>query len=286
MSGAEGIEVGEEGGSRGGGESLHKAEESVPSVGPLDLDSESESGADQRGAFTLELLGGGNSSRGGDGPSKDADDDSILGDLYRDDAVSGADRRGDEEDDEDDDVRGGAPPGSGDSVDSETPSWAGHIQSALRRSRNVFRQSSSGSGEESGEGGDRRNGKELPTVQDEAADASSSASSKESRERRTKDKFVSSLHGGGDEGSVGSRGSDRSRGSRKGSSGEGGGGGGAATKGAKDAKGDTALGLTNSMEEEVDEDPAAMIDNINSMLSECREILDTSPEGGNDNVIV
>ena len=35
------------------------------------------------------------------------------------------------------------------------------------------------------------------------------------------------------------------------------------------------LGLTNSMEEEVDEDPAAMIDNINSMLSECREILDT-----------
>ncbi|EJK57105.1 hypothetical protein THAOC_22887, partial [Thalassiosira oceanica] len=35
-----------------------------------------------------------------------------------------------------------------------------------------------------------------------------------------------------------------------------------------------ALGLTNSMEEEVDEDPAAMIDNINVMLSECRTILD------------
>jgi len=28
------------------------------------------------------------------------------------------------------------------------------------------------------------------------------------------------------------------------------------------------------MEEEVDEDPAAMIDNINVMLSECRTILD------------
>eukprot|EP00584_Thalassiosira_punctigera_P000925 CAMPEP_0172538124 /NCGR_PEP_ID=MMETSP1067-20121228/9587_1 /TAXON_ID=265564 ORGANISM="Thalassiosira punctigera, Strain Tpunct2005C2" /NCGR_SAMPLE_ID=MMETSP1067 /ASSEMBLY_ACC=CAM_ASM_000444 /LENGTH=33 /DNA_ID= /DNA_START= /DNA_END= /DNA_ORIENTATION= len=29
------------------------------------------------------------------------------------------------------------------------------------------------------------------------------------------------------------------------------------------------------MEDEADEDPEAMIDNINSMLSECREILDT-----------
>ncbi|KAL7435767.1 hypothetical protein ACHAXH_006298 [Discostella pseudostelligera] len=38
---------------------------------------------------------------------------------------------------------------------------------------------------------------------------------------------------------------------------------------------DKALGLTNSMDEEIDEDPAAMIDNINSMLSECRDILDT-----------
>jgi hypothetical protein len=36
-----------------------------------------------------------------------------------------------------------------------------------------------------------------------------------------------------------------------------------------------ALGLTNSMDEEVDEDPAAMIENINEMLSECRVILDT-----------
>jgi hypothetical protein len=33
------------------------------------------------------------------------------------------------------------------------------------------------------------------------------------------------------------------------------------------------------MDEEVDEDPAAMIDNINTMLSECREILDTENAG-------
>ncbi len=36
-----------------------------------------------------------------------------------------------------------------------------------------------------------------------------------------------------------------------------------------------ALRPTNIREEEVVEGPAAMIDNINSMLSECREILDT-----------
>ncbi len=36
-----------------------------------------------------------------------------------------------------------------------------------------------------------------------------------------------------------------------------------------------ALGLTNHMEEEVDEDPAAMIGHIDSMLSECRNILNT-----------
>ena len=40
-------------------------------------------------------------------------------------------------------------------------------------------------------------------------------------------------------------------------------------------KRDNALGFTNSYEEEVDEDPAEMIENINSMLLECRVILDT-----------
>jgi hypothetical protein len=36
-----------------------------------------------------------------------------------------------------------------------------------------------------------------------------------------------------------------------------------------------ALGRTNSVDEEVDEEPADMIENINEMLSECRVILDT-----------
>jgi hypothetical protein len=39
-----------------------------------------------------------------------------------------------------------------------------------------------------------------------------------------------------------------------------------------------ALGRTNSAEEEVDEDPADMIENINEMLSECRVILDTDTD--------
>jgi len=45
------------------------------------------------------------------------------------------------------------------------------------------------------------------------------------------------------------------------------------------AKQSKALGLTNSMDEEVDEDPADMIENINAMLSECRVILDTDVDG-------
>lgn len=42
---------------------------------------------------------------------------------------------------------------------------------------------------------------------------------------------------------------------------------------------DNALGLTNSMDEEVDEDPSDMIENINDMLTECRVILDTDVDG-------
>ena len=52
-----------------------------------------------------------------------------------------------------------------------------------------------------------------------------------------------------------------------------------AAKSVKSSKQPKALGLTNSMDEEVDEDPADMIENINEMLSECRVILDTDMDG-------
>jgi hypothetical protein len=97
-----------------------------------------------------------------------------------------------------------------------------------------------------------------------------------------KDKFVSSLgftlsnsfsfSKNDDEGSVSSgrsaksSTSHRSSTSRKSNS---------SAAGKSQRKRDNALGLTNSMDEEVDEDPAEMIENINSMLSECRVILDT-----------
>jgi hypothetical protein len=45
------------------------------------------------------------------------------------------------------------------------------------------------------------------------------------------------------------------------------------------ASNERVLGTSTSYDEK-DEDPAAMIDNINSMLSECREILDTESGGG------
>ena len=115
---------------------------------------------------------------------------------------------------------------------------------------------------------------------------------KESQEQRTKEKFVSSLSNSskgssGDEGIVNSNLSDgsnndngrsgKSNGINSNTDGIGTQKGGSLSRKQTTAKsvGDKALGLTNSMEEEVDEDPATMIDNINSMLSECRDILDT-----------
>lgn len=275
-----------------------------------DFDSESESGSNPvAGAFTLELLGKGRKPKLGKGastgsssvaPSVD-DDDSILGDMYRDVASGGEDasdiggliggsRDGGDDlsaivgHDDDEVVVGvfgadgnggggpseegdGAVPSSGDSVDS-TPSWAAPIQSALRNSVNIFRAATSPA---SAAGGD----------DDDAASSSST------QEQRTKEKLLSSLHGGaGDDSSVGSNrsgrssASGRSRGSQRSSSSRGSAGGakvGGSDKETITAKSsnEKALGLTNSMEEEVDEDPAAMIDNINNMLSECREILDT-----------
>ena len=206
---------------------------------------------------------------------------------------------------------GDAVPGGGDgdgSVGSD-PSWAAPIQSALQRSvRHLFRTSSTsppvpqmdtprGDEREAGGGGGAAT---PPTDPADAAPPGGKAGSSpppgkvrsvfldrerhQQQELSTNEKFVSSLLGGSDESSVGSKGSrgshrsDKSGGSHRSA--------GATTKRptsrdettAKSSN-DRALGLTNSMDEEVDEDPAAMIDNINTMLSECREILDTEKAG-------
>jgi len=254
-----------------------------------EFDSGSESGSN-KGAFTLELLGKGPSAKARKGndlggsssaPSQD-DEDSILGDMYRDETTS----------DDDESATGASGiekvPSGGDSVDS-TPSWAAPIQSALRNSANIFRTSSTSP---RGEDDDKENNTSNKTLNKEENDngsVTSSTSMKESQEQRTKEKFVSSLSNSskgssGDEGSVNSNisgGSNNSKGESNITNSNTGGIG--TQKGASLSRkqttaksvDDKALGLTNSMEDEVDEDPAAMIDNINSMLSECRDILDT-----------
>eukprot|EP00571_Detonula_confervacea_P007934 CAMPEP_0172313690 /NCGR_PEP_ID=MMETSP1058-20130122/20773_1 /TAXON_ID=83371 /ORGANISM="Detonula confervacea, Strain CCMP 353" /LENGTH=793 /DNA_ID=CAMNT_0013027389 /DNA_START=15 /DNA_END=2396 /DNA_ORIENTATION=+ len=232
-------------------ESSHSNTGEQSTVNLNEFDSESDSGSN-RGAFTLELLrkkpspAKRNASLSSAAPSSADDDDSILGKLYRDETSELGVGLGEEESSS----NGEQVPGSGDSVDS-TPSWAAPIQSALRNSVSIFRTSS-------------RDDKEEEDV--------ASVASKESQEQRTNSKFVSSLNS--DDGSVGS---SRSRGSTGNNGTDAANSRGGTTRKETTAKSseEKVLGLTNSMEEEVDEDPAAMIDNINSMLSECREILDT-----------
>ncbi len=256
-------EEGSQSASAGRGANLHEFE------------TESETSGSRghvAGAFTLELLGksktiklhknasGGSSSVSITPSSQDDDDDSILGRMYHDEesselmAVVGDDDMSaiDIGDGTRDDVyHAGAvgPSRSGDSVDS-TPSWAAPIQSALLNSVNKFRST---------------NGSEKKYKDDVAADDSPA-------EKRTKDKFISSLKG--DDSSVGS---NRSRGSHRSNKSSNSRGSNTSRKEVMTASSsnEKALGLTNSMDEEIDEDPTAMIDNINSMLSECREILDT-----------
>lgn len=126
-------------------------------------------------------------------------------------------------------------PSGGDSVDS-TPSWAAPIQSAIKSAKGIFRGPS-------------------PIATDDDSFKASSVN----------DKFVSSLsRTETEDGSVksgSSRGSRGSHGSRQ----EG---------GLSMPSSSHALGLTNSADDEVDEHPDTMIDNINTMLSECRVILD------------
>ena len=233
-----------------------------------EFDSESEtSGSQNKGAFTLELLGKGTGkgfkNSGSISQSQD-DEDSILGDMYKDENSSlglGSDTVRDSRENE-------HVPSSGESVDS-TPSWAAPIQNAMRRSTDIFRVLSASSEER--EESEKENMFSSPRNDD----ASTSSSPKETQEQRTKEKLLFSLSVSSDDHSVGSNrsgssknstGSNNNRDSEKSSKRK------ETTAKSADEK---ALGLTNSMEEEVDEDPAAMIDNINSMLSECREILDT-----------
>ena len=264
------------------------------SVNLHDFDSESESGSKN---FTLELLGkkskvklGKSTSAGSSSVTPSVDDeDSILGDMYKDEtselgiggmgddisAIEGVDEGGLGEDGVDEgDIEGGEGGKEGQasddvSVDS-TPSWAAPIQTALRNSMGIFRTLSKEIDSET-------NADTPAPSKDEDDDNNAAFTPSESQEQRTKDKFMSGLIG--DDSSVGSVGSNRSRNSNA-SSGSRGSHKSSSSRKATTAKSSTekALGLTNSMEEEVDEDPAAMIDNINSMLSECRTILDTEKD--------
>lgn len=182
-----------------------------------------------------------------------------------------------------------------------TPSWAAPIRSArtaLRRSTGIFREGGGGAGGEadvrrergdgsldrSASGRSREEGRAADGARAEDHDEENAAASdradggdapgaapvprKEAQELRTEAKLRSSLSvSSSDDGSVGSAGSRGSRGGAQ-----------AARREAAAAPApaqDRALGRTHSADEENDQDPAVMIDSINSMLSECREILDT-----------
>jgi len=274
-------------------ESVEKSNTS--SAGKLDefIDSDSASGSGHN--FTLELLGKKSKSKLSKGtsagsssvtPSVD-DDDSILGDLYKDDTMSelGGGLGGDdisaiegvaEEDEDDDDGEGGTDGKNASSGDSDsTPSWAEKIQSAVGNSTvvsNIFRSSSKGMLDNDEEEGDKMD-TPAPSKDEEDDEGESSSS----QAQRIKNKFMSGLIS--DDSSVGSSRSNRSRNSTS-SRGSRGSHKSSSSRKANTAKSSSekALGLTNSMDEEVDEDPAAMIDNINSMLSECRDILDTEKD--------
>jgi hypothetical protein len=178
-------------------------------------------------------------------------------------------------------------PSGGGSVGSE-PSWAAPIQSALQRSvKSVFRTTST-SQTSSQEAEWEASASATPVSNVPGKVKSIFLDKEKQQEQRTNEKFVLSLMNN-DESSVGS---NRSRGSHcsnkstgSSRSGKRGAGVGAATtkkmvdETTAKSSNDKALGMTNSVDEEVDEDPATMIDNINNMLSECREILDTENPG-------
>lgn len=109
--------------------------------------------------------------------------------------------------------------------------------------------------------------------------ANTSILSHQTSPNSVKDKFVSSLglslsfsRNNDDDNSVSSARSARSSSSHRSSHSR---NSRASAAASSKSKQPNALGLTNSMDDEVDEDPTDMIENINEMLSECRVILDT-----------
>eukprot|EP00804_Cyclotella_cryptica_P027335 CCRYP_016206-RC/>CCRYP_016206-RC protein AED:0.23 eAED:0.27 QI:0/0/0/1/0/0/2/0/822 len=271
----------------------------------FDSESESESSSN-RGAFTLELLKG-NTKTKKKSLAPD-DDDSILGDIGgRSELVDSTSAMEEVEEEEEVGESNEKVPSSEESVDS-SPSWAGRIKSALLRSTSKttvehLNTAIEEDGIESTTNSIFRPAA-LATSQGASTSPIETTASEESRERSTatnailgnqaspssvKDKFVSSLgltlsssfsKATDDEGSVGSSRSARSSSSRRSNASL---ASRTSTSGASTARSKSrepkALGLTNSVDEEVDEDPAEMIENINSMLSECRVILDTDVEG-------
>jgi len=231
---------------------------SSKNVNLYEMDSGSESGSSNRGAFTLELLGHNKASKG----KKSTDDeDSILGDMYSQDGSLGlADESGSV-------GEGGKVPSSADSVDS-TPSWAAPIQSALLRSSNAAKAAAGATNPSVATilRAPPSSTPLSPTVEYPSEDDSSS---KQSRDR-VKDKFVSSLSKNeNDDRSTQSNGSNRSGKSTFNDSNT----SLSSSNGNKNSH-QPALGASRSEDHEVDDDPEEMIESINNMLSECRGILD------------
>ena len=212
------------------------------------------------------------------------DDDSILGDIGGRSKVD-VSHSNMEEVEEEDSKRAGREsnngvPSSEESVDS-MPLWAGRMKSALMRSGNALSDGDDNAVRSSANAIFRPTRAVTPP-RTSPGGSDANILGNQASPSSVKDKFVSSLglklsnsfsfSKNDDEVSVSSglsaksSTSHRSSTSRKSNSS-------AASR--SQTKRDNALGLTNSYEEEVDEDPAEMIENINSMLSECRVILDT-----------
>ena len=250
-----------------------KSPDSSKNVNLYELDSASDSGSSNRGAFTLELLGNNKSSKGRKALD---DDDSILGDMYsQDGTMSQA---------EDDSIVGeGKVPSSADSVDS-TPSWAAPIQSALLRSNHAEKaaNATNGDGPDSSQIFRAPASSSItlsPMVESPSDD---DASSKQSQER-INDKFVSSLskNNDSDDRSISSNRSSRSNrssGSSKSNRSANTRGSSSDAVAATNNRASSALGTSRSEDHEEDDDPEEMIESINNMLSECRVILDTDKQ--------
>ena len=255
---------------------------------------------DQAGAFTMELLGG---NGGGD------DDDSILGGMNDNlSTIAGP---------ADDNTAKYLPTAADDDVSvNSTPSWAAPIQLAMQKSvKNLFRRTNTTSPLETESDLDlilqpqesNDTGTTATTVpaannsyiSDIGNNVPSSARSpnkvksiflekEKEKEQRTKEKFVTSLMMNSDDNiSVGSNRSSRSNRSNRSTLSIGSNSSRESKKShvsVRDAttalaSNERVLGTSTSYDEK-DEDPAAMIDNNNSMLSECREILDTESGSG------